>query len=137
MNNNFIQLGEIYLNKLNHDNYTQEELKIILDKLNFADEINVINISNNNHFTVGEWIRNCIHLTTDEIDKLYKYYPNHITSELMEVLEDILKSNYHDVMSLLLNSNKPVTFSCNDDYFLPYYNLLLKLRDIGEKDFNY
>ena len=61
MNDIFIQLGEIYLDDYCSGNdITDEQLLIILNKLNINEEVHVINPRKigmtNQHFTTKEWI---------------------------------------------------------------------------------
>ena len=58
------------------DNLTEEELFNVLCKLRFSDNVKVLDAARTTrenlvHFTVREWIRECIYKTEDEIDKLY------------------------------------------------------------------
>lgn len=122
------------------DEYTRNELRQFL-KLRFSDTVRVLNArytTRNDlvYFTVREWLSECISKTENEIDNLFKYYSSHISVDLMELLEDILNSDYHSTMKILLVAPKDVNFtqSC-EDMFFSYYDLICRLEEVNEKDY--
>lgn len=134
MNNSISMLAQCYIPNHNVGTYTEEELKQLMN-LKFSDFVNVTNAATLNRFTVREWINKCINDTETEIDKLYKYYPNYITAELMDVLEKVINCTYHRVMSILV-TNSNVTFSgSNDCFFVEYYELMKVLKEIKTKEY--
>lgn len=135
-------LSNVYVKDHIGDDYTNEELSLLLN-LRFSDHVNVLNASKTTrdqfvYFTVREWIAECIHRTENEIDKLYKYYSADISAELMKVLEDVLHSMYHSMMKTLLSTPNDVDFSqCNDNFFVPYYELICKLEKIDKREYSF
>lgn len=131
-------LASIYIPNHTGTEYTDDELKQILYKLKFSDNVNVINAgktkgTNFVHFTVREWLANCIFETERDIDNLFKYYAADIPVELMELLEKIPRSTYHLVMRTLLAAQDDVDFSGaaldpKSNFFVEYYNLIQELR---------
>lgn len=75
-------------------------------------------------FTVRAWIYLNIFKVEEEIDKLFKYYSSEVSEKLMNVLERILKSQYHSTLTTLVSTATNVTFS-EDKYtfFTDYYDL--------------
>ena len=128
-------LVAVYAKEHSGKHYTDEELNALLN-LRFSDKVNVINASRTTrdnfvYFSVREWLIKCITDTEKDIDNLYKYYANDISSDLMEVLEAIPRSTYHSIMKTLLSSPNDTNFSeCHPNFFLDYYHLIQKLENI-------
>lgn len=119
---------------------TTEQFITIMHNLDFDHEVNVINIKRANmhncHFTVKEWMNSRMEFIEHDIDKLYIYYATYISPELMEVLEDILKSSMHQDMGRTFSHlPQKVTFNeCNDDiFFEPYYKLMKRLNEVKKQ----
>lgn len=134
-------LAQIYLENHTGDEYTDYELKQLLN-LRFSDKVNVLDSSHTTsdnfvYFTVREWISLCIKNTERDIDNLYKYYSYYISVDLMQSLEDVLNSSYHKMMKTLLTVPNDVNFSaCNDNnFFTSYYHLICRLEEINENDY--
>lgn len=136
-------LAQIYLIENTSNSFSEEDLSILLHSLRFSDKVNVLNAakttgSNMVYFSVREWLRECIHRTEEEIDKLYRYYSTDISIELMEILEDILNSRYHTIMKTLLDIPNDVDFSqCKDNFLSSYYKLICKLEEINKKEYRF
>ena len=139
MNDLFGYLGKKYL-PLYKDGQELSDIQLlqILHSINIYDEIPVINVhrvgQENQHFTVKEWILTKIDFVKYEIDKIFSYYSLYISSELMDVLEKILKSTMHkNICGSLLKVPNGITFDkCSEDIFLkPYYDLMIKLQNIS------
>ena len=116
---------------------TDEQFVIIMQKLDFDDEINVVNANRANmsncYFTVKEWLRSRMEFIEHDIDKLYSYYAAYISPELMNVLEKILKSAMHQNMGrTFFQLPQKISFKeCNKDiFFEPYYKLMKELREV-------
>lgn len=142
MKSTFSQLALNYIPDHHGDIYTEDELKQLL-KLNFNDSVHVVNATKSSpgnaiYFTVREWIELCIQDTESDIDKLYKYYSTYISASLMEVLEQVLHSNYHEIMKMFLRTPHEVHFSSRspDIYFLRYYQLMCELEKIRNEEYN-
>ncbi len=124
MRSNISYLIDIYIDNHTGDEYTEDELNQLL-KLRFSDKVNVLHAGrttrdNYVYFTVREWLSDCIRKTENEIDSLYKYYASDISVALMISIEDVLNSNYHTNMKILLDVPNDVNFSeCNDNFFSP------------------
>lgn len=137
---NISSLAAIYIDNHKGDDYTDEELLQLLN-LRFSDHVKILCASRTTsdnlvYFTVREWIHESITRTENGIDNLYKYYATHITKNLMTTLEDILHSNYHTTMKLLLSVPNDVSFTqCNDNYFAAYYHLICQLEKIKKEDY--
>lgn len=138
MDKSLLHLADIYTENHTGPDYTEDELKQLLHKLRFSDEVNVIDArktrgANFVHFTVRDWLANCIFETERDIDNLFKYYAADIPVELMEILEKIPRSTYHSVMRTLLAAQDDVDFSGaasdpKSNFFVEYYNLIQELR---------
>jgi len=96
-----------------------------------------MNIANKQYLTTREWIKERIYWTEHEIDKLYQYYPNDISATLMNILENIIDSEYHSTMRILITMPNNIKFDeCRDKFFVEYYNLICKLVKIAEEDYS-
>lgn len=135
------KLADIYTQGHSGKSYTNEELDAMLN-LWFSDTVKVINATKttkNNlvHFSVREWLIKCIADTERDIDNLYRYYANAISTSLMEVLEKIPRSEYHSIMKPLLSSSLDTDFSeSNSNFFIEYYRLIQKLENIKNHDYS-
>lgn len=140
MQESFSKLAHLYVKDHKGDTFSNEELKDLL-KLNFEDRVNVLNASkttvgNYVYFTVREWIAKCIQNTEKDIDNLFKYYASNISVNLMKILENILRSEYHSVMHVFLSSPSNINMSESDsEMFVEYYNLMLELKEIMQKEY--
>ena len=122
---------------------TDEQFLKIFKQINLNDRVNVINItkrylpdSDASYFTVREWIDSRVQFVNIEIDKMLKYYSPYINSELMMIMEEILKSSMHNVMfNIILKSPNNSSFAeCDTDFILkPYYELMEKLKEISKE----
>lgn len=119
------------------DNLNEEQMFTMLINLNIDDEIKMINSSRvgmkNQHFTVNEFIISRVQFIESSIDKLYIYYSQYISADLMDVLEKILKSTVHkNLLRSLLQISAEIPFKeCKEDiFFMPYYKLMKKLNHI-------
>lgn len=119
---------------------TSEQFVMIMQKLDFDDEVNVINVNRANmsncHFTVKEWLCSRMKFIEHDIDKLYMYYAVYISPELMIALENILKSAMHQNMGrTFLHLPQKISFKeCNEDiFFEPYYKLMKELQKAKEQ----
>lgn len=128
MNGLFSQLCRLYCPGFDVNCLTKENLSQILKSIKLHNYVAVIDpaktMLQEQHYTVKEWMIHCMQGVESEIDKLYKYYGQYLSSELINVLEEICSSNMHNSMGrTLLVSTRDVNFSqCNDDIFLsPYY----------------
>lgn len=129
-------LGQLYIKNHCGDNYTEVELDQLMN-LKFSDKVQVINAGNNQYFTVRDWIKNCIYRTEKDIDKLYQYYTNDISADLMNVLENVLNSTYHSVMKTLLAVPNDVKFNdSKDNFFIKYNDLICELKQIVEYEYS-
>ena len=134
-------LVAVYAKEHSGKHYTDEELNALLN-LRFSDKVNVLNASKTTrdnlvYFSVREWLIKCITDTENDIDNLYKYYANDISTDLMEVLEAIPRSTYHSIMKTLLSSPNDTDFSeCHPNFFLDYYHLIQKLESIKNNDYS-
>lgn len=135
----FDELAKVYISDYKKDQeLSEEQLAVILQKLDFDNEINVINVNrvnmNNCYFTVKEWMRSRMDFIEHDIDKLYSYYSSYISPELMNVLEKILKSPMHKNMGrTFMNLPNKISFKeCNEDiFFKDYYALLKELKEVS------
>lgn len=136
MRKSITNLKQLYIENHSGDNYTEEELDQLMN-LKLSDKVQVINAANNQYFSVREWMKICIYQTEKDIDKLYQYYPNDISAELMNVLENILNSTYHSVMKILLASPNDIKFNeSNDNFFIKYNDLIYELEQIAEHEYS-
>lgn len=100
--------------------------------LRFSDKVKVLNASRtttNNfvYFSVREWLIKCITDTEKDIDNLYRYYANDISTDLMEILEAIPRSTYHSMMStMLLIPDEAIFSECSTNFFTDYCSLNTK-----------
>lgn len=135
------RLATIYAKEYSGKSYTDEQLKSLLN-LRFSDHVNAVNIikttkDNTVYFSVREWLQKCITDTEEDIDKLYKYYTNSISPNLMEILEAIPKSTYHLTMKVLLSSPENINLSKSKaNFFSEYYDLMRKLESIKDSDYS-
>jgi hypothetical protein len=130
------QCARLYL--INHTGmeYSKEELQVI-SKLNFNDRVQVMNVQTMQNFTVRDWISLNIFKVDEEIDKLFKYYSSDVSEKLMNVLERILKSQYHSTMKTLVSVATNVTFSeDNYTFFTEYYDLAVEAHEICDEDYS-
>lgn len=133
----FNQLCSLYCPNVNANSLTKENLFCILKSMQLNDYVAVIDpaktMLKEQHYTVKEWIIHSMQGVENEIDKLYKYYGQYLSSELINVLEEICSSNMHNSMGrTLLASTRDVNFSkCNKDIFLlPYYENMGDVENI-------
>ncbi len=123
----FNKLCSLYCSNANINSLTKENLFCILKSMQLNDYVAVIDpaktMLQEQRYTVKEWMIHCMQGVESEIDKLYKYYGQYLSSELINVLEEICSSNMHNSMGrTLLASARDVNFSqCNDDIFLSSY----------------
>lgn len=127
----FNQLCGLYCPNANANCLTKENLFCILKSIKLNDYVAVINpaktMLQEQHYTVKEWMIHSMQGVESEIDKLYKYYGQYLSSALIDVLEDISSSSMHNSMGrTLLAAARDVNFSkCDDDIFLsPYYEIM-------------
>lgn len=78
-------LAVVYAKGHSGKSYTDEELNSLLN-LRFSDKVEVLNASrttrdNYVYFSVREWLLKCITDTKRDIDNLYKYYANDISTK--------------------------------------------------------
>ena len=131
----FDELAKVYISDYKKDQeLSEEQLVVILQNLDFDNEINVINVNSDCYFTVKKWMHSRMEFIEHDIDKLYLYYSSYISSELMNVLEKILKSPMHQTMGrTFMHLPRKISFKeCNEDiFFKDYYALLKELKEIG------
>lgn len=142
MNESLSQLSSVYVGGQFRKSYTNEDLNKIFNNLRFSDNVNVLIASQSTrdnfvYYSVRDWLKKCIIDTEKDIDNLYKYYSTDISIDLMEILEEILSSKYHSIMKTLLSVPNDVNFgTCEHNFFIEYYNLIIKLGDIKNKDYS-
>ena len=135
------QLAIVYAKGYSGKSYTNEEFKAMLN-LRFSDKVKAVNASrttSNNfvYFSVREWLMKCITDTEKDIDNLYRYYANDISTDLMEILEEIQRSTYHSIMNTMLSVPDDVIFNeCSTNFFKDYYSLIQKLENIKNNDYS-
>lgn len=125
-------LGKTHIDNWSGD-YTEKELKKFKE-LKLSDKVNIVNATKNEYFTAREWIKNCLINTEVKIDKLNQYYANHISAPLMDILEIILNSAYHQTMKIVVamkNDSK-----INADIILEYYKLASQLELISKREYS-
>lgn len=141
MDDIFRRIVEKYDGHYDESEVTKEKLLEVLHKMKTDDRINVVaasrsssvGINENSHFTVKEWIINRLEFIEHEIDCIFKYYSLFVTPELMQVLEEILKSMMHThIARITLQCPDNISFAgCNEDVFLtPYFELMKKLESL-------
>lgn len=136
----FAQLAIQYVPNYHGGTLSADDLRLLLN-LNFEDHVQVQDASRSSptkpvYFTVRQWLLKCMRDTENDIDKLYRYYSPYISVSLMETLEKILNSTYHSTMKVFLSIPKGVNFSkCNDNYFLPYYELIEELEKVKQEEY--
>ena len=141
MNSLFEELGKIYMNGYNKNSVTDEYLYGLLEKINVQDRVMVLNSNRTilgctnaeSHFTVKEWIISRVDFVEKEIDKIFQYYAQYITPELMKTLESIQRSPIHQnmVRSFFQMPICPTFKGINLDIFMkPYYDQMKKLETI-------
>lgn len=141
MDSSLFQLAAVYAKGHSGKSYTDEELNSLLN-LRFSDNVNILKVpgttrDNHVYFSVREWITKCILDTERDIDNLYRYYANDISTNLMEVLEAIPRSIYHSIMKTLLLNPGDLDFSkCNFNFFSDYYRLIQELENIKDNDYS-
>lgn len=141
MKSMFTQLATKYIPNYHGESLSAENLKLLLN-LKFEDHVQVQDASRSSpakpeYFTVRQWLLACIKNTENDIDKLYRYYSPYISVSLMETLEKILNSTYHSTMKVFLSVPGGVDFSeCDDNYFLPYYELIAELENVKQKEYD-
>ncbi|SFQ09776.1 hypothetical protein SAMN02910358_00744 [Lachnospiraceae bacterium XBB1006] len=137
----FIQLGDLYMegydeNRLSEDYWVEQ-----LHKLRFDDRVHVYNVNrldtkcvtDEARFHVGEWIGLQVDQVSVQIDKLLQYYAPYININLMNTLEEILKSKMHKSMVpifLSISNGVPFDNYKEDCFFEPYYKLMKQLETI-------
>lgn len=137
----FQELGKIYTDGYDEDCVTDEYFFALLKKFNGDDRTQVLNsakvnfgkISAETHFTVREWVISRVDFVEKESDKIFQYYAQYITPELMKTLESILRSPMHRNMarSFLVMPRCPSFKEMNQDIFMkPYYDQMKKLENI-------
>ena len=113
----------------------------LLKRINSNDRVHVLNsarlsgteVTDEDYFTVKEWIISRLNFVEHEIDSLFKYYPSYITPQLMKKLEEIMQSTVHrNLGRSLLQIPAGISFTdCKQDIFLkPYYGLMKDLDDL-------
>lgn len=136
MNDSIIQLSQIYNPGHKNTIFTEKDLKKLM-VLKFSDKINARNTVTGKEFSVIEWMITCVLKTESEIDKLYQYYPNYISAQLMDNLEKVLDSSYHYQINLFKNTIYEVDYSqSNDCFFISYYNLIGELEKIKNQEYS-
>jgi hypothetical protein len=144
MDDIFRRIVEKYDGHYDESEVTKEKLLEVLHKMKTDDRINVVaasrsssvGINENSHFTVKEWIINRLEFIEHEIDCIFKYYSLFVTPELMQVLEEILKSMMHThIARITLQCPDNISFAgCNEDVFLtPYFELMKKLESLKKQ----
>ena len=135
INNPISTLGNKYNSKHHGENFTDDELAEIM-KLKFNDTVEVIDVKTMKKISVRVFISKCLYKTEFEIDKLYTYYPSYISAELMDVLERLLKCQFHNSMADILKLPKDVDLSGIEDiYFSSYYKLMNELKEVQKKQY--
>lgn len=138
MNELFVQLGKLYVADFDEKHLTDENCMNILLSLRVDDRVQLINPSRLNpvyveedpHFTVREWMTECVKNIELNIDKLLKYYSPYITPELMNVAERVCKSSiHHNMVRMIFEMDNPPPFKTfNEDiFFKPYLHLMIEL----------
>lgn len=141
MDDIFDKLATKYIANYEKRKLSNDDFKEIL-KLKFEDNVNVLKANSlfynkNEYFRVKEWLIKCICDVENEIDRLYKYYPQYISASLTEILEQILNSPMHTSMKTFFQIPNGINFSnCEDIFFKPYYELMDKLENIKQKEYN-
>lgn len=82
---------------------------------------------------VKGWIITRLQFVEHEVDRIFKYYSAYVTPELMNVLERILKSTMHQNFArVILQSPDNISFECcnKDDFFKPYFELMIELESL-------
>ena len=141
MNSLFEELGKFYMKGYNENSVTDEYLYGLLEKINVTDRVDVLNSNRTNlgytnaesYFTVKEWIISRVDFVEKEIDKIFQYYAQYITTDLMKSLESIQRSPIHQnmVRSLFQMPICPTFKGINQDIFMkPYYKQMKNLEDI-------
>lgn len=137
----FSQLGIIYMGEYDESRVNNEYWLDLLKKINIDDKVRVINPSRfysasqseEAHFTVREWILSRVSLVESDIDKIMKYYTPYVTTDLMNAMEQIIRSPMHQNLARsLLHLQTNISFyNMNDDIFLkPYFALMKDLEKI-------
>lgn len=136
----FSSLAKVYIPDHKGDIYTEEELNQLL-QLKAFDKLEILNArlttyTNNVFFKVGEWILGQIGKIENQIDIVYKYYIGYISEDLMSLFEEILNSEYHQNLRLLLSTpqNSNLTNS-KSTMFTDYYHLMCELKKIAENEY--
>ena len=137
----FARLAEVYISGYNRDQQlSKDQLKFILQNLDFDQTVKVINANRANrsncYFTVKEWMASRMEFIEHDIDKLCTYYATYISPELMNILENILKSTMHQNMGRnFFQLPQKISFKeCNEDiFFEPYYMLMEELEKIKKQ----
>lgn len=137
----FEELGKIYMDGYDKNIVADEYFFELLKKFNGDDRIQVLNsaevnfgkINAETHLTVREWVISRVNFVEKESDKIFQYYAQYITPELMKTLESILRSPMHRNMarSFLIMPRCPSFKEMNQDIFMkPYYDQMKKLETI-------
>lgn len=137
----FDELGNRYIENYSEKGITDELLFDLLKRINSNDRVHVLNsarlsgtaVTDEDYFTVKEWIISRLNFVEHEIDSLFKYYPSYITPQLMKKLEEIMQSTVHrNLGRSLLQIPAGISFTdCKQDIFLkPYYGLMKDLDDL-------
>lgn len=148
----FEELGKIYMNGYDKNSVTDKYLLDLLKKINASDMIQVLNpekyrLGQDNsaaYFTVKEWIISRVRTIEMLSDKIFQYYEQYLTTELIETLESIQKSPMHRIMArqlLLISDCEPCKEIPKDifkeipkDIFMkPYYEQMKKLENISSQ----
>ena len=137
----FLRISVLYLKRSDLEYFSDADFLNLCSSINQDDYTSALKLdrigSEQQYYTVKEWILYNVEYVEKEIDSIYKYYPLYVDSELMKIFEQILNSTMHKSMArtLLQMPTEQLTFSCTseDSFFQPYYNLMGQLHEILTK----
>ena len=140
----FEELGKIYMNGYDKNSVTDKYLLDLLKKINASDMIQVFNPekfrpkqdNSAAYFTVKEWIISRVRTIEMLSDKIFQYYEQYLTTELIETLESIQKSPMHRNMArqlLYISVCEPCKEIPKDIFMKPYYEQMKKLENISSQ----
>lgn len=135
------RISMLYLNRSDLEYFSDADFLNLCSSINQDDYTSALKLdrigSEQQYYTVKEWILYNVEYVEKEIDSIYKYYPFYVDSELMKIFEQILNSTMHKSMArtLLQMPTEQLTFSSTseDSFFQPYYNLMGQLHEILTK----
>ncbi|WP_027636988.1 hypothetical protein [Clostridium butyricum] len=126
-------MSEVYLNKKSNSVFTSDDLKIMWSRLNTNDVVPILNCRTRKNITFAILLQHNINKIKDSKDKLFLYYSQYLSTDLIETLEAITDSNYFDVIEMACVTLGGSTFSDSDNstiVILQYYELYNKLLHI-------